>query len=118
MNIYATIRKFASASNKDYSVPGDNLRFEFGPDDGGKPMNVAVTNEFGSSLWIAYNHSGEWRFHTDARYAFRLAWWILWHWWVKATWCGIKTRLYFWALRKELRPLKAQPTPTPATEVK
>ncbi len=31
--------------------------------------------------------------------AFRLAWFLLWRWGVCATWCGLRLRLWHWALR-------------------
>jgi hypothetical protein len=33
------------------------------------------------------------------RNALRLAWFILWRWWVCELWCGVKLRAWLWALR-------------------
>lgn len=32
--------------------------------------------------------------------ALRLAWFILWRWWVRAGWCGLRLRLWHWALAR------------------
>lgn len=32
------------------------------------------------------------------RQALRLAWFVIWRWWVKALWCGLRLRLWIWAL--------------------
>jgi hypothetical protein len=45
-------------------------------------------------------------FSTTPRNALRLAWFLLWTWWVCATWCGLKARLWNWAL--------GSPPPPPA----
>lgn len=105
MNIYRRLMKLTSPDG-DLDVPGDGLRLEFGPDDGGHPMNVVITNEGGSSMWIAYRH-GAWQFHTDTKYAYQLARWIIWDWWVKATWCGIRRKIYFWALKHDIDTWRA-----------
>jgi len=44
-------------------------------------------------------------FSTTPRNALRLAWCVLWTWWVRATWCGLKLRLWYWCLE--------QPKPAP-----
>ena len=49
-------------------------------------------------------------FSTTPANALRLAWFVLWTWWVKATWCGIKLRLWRWALVASPREER---TPTP-----
>ncbi len=82
-------------------VPGDWLHLEFGELDDHKPMFVANTSNDGSELWIAYN-GGEWLFHCRHEHARQLARWILWDWWVKATWCGLKRKLWYWGLHEHL----------------
>lgn len=34
--------------------------------------------------------------------ALRLGWFLLWHWWIRGTWCGLKLRLWFWAIGVKL----------------
>lgn len=36
-----------------------------------------------------------------------LAWFVIWTYWVRGTWCGIKTRLWNWSMRhREPKPLR------------
>src|SRR5512139_3216821 len=70
--------------------PGVAASLDFGPiDDDGKPMHIARTycND-GFELWLGYRT--KWLAHYRAEDARRLAWFILWTWWVKGTWCGLK----------------------------
>lgn len=84
------------------SPPGVNCRLEFGePDDDGQPMHIATTdNNDGFELWIGYSH--KWLFFTRAEHARKLAWFILWQWWAKGTWFGLKRKLWYWALHVEV----------------
>lgn len=94
-------------SGPEQSVPGDWLRFQFGeidPDPGphqNEPMFTASTSNDGYELWIAYT-GGKWLFHCWKHDAVKLAWFILWDWYVKATWFGAKRRVWYWANRVEL----------------
>lgn len=40
-------------------------------------------------------------FSMSPRVAIRFAWFVLWRWFVNATWFGLKPRLWFWAARRE-----------------
>lgn len=43
-------------------------------------------------------------FECSPRAALRLAFALVWTWWMRGTWCGIKTRLWLWAVeQRELR---------------
>ncbi len=78
--------------------PGSMLKMQFGPpDDDGKPMYTASTvpNE-GHELWIGTRNG--WRFFVHRKYAMQLAIFILWQWWAKATWFGLKRRIWYAAL--------------------
>jgi len=46
------------------------------------------------------------------RTALDVAWFLLWTWWVKATWCGLRSRLFTWALLKA--PVSKEPWGTAA----
>lgn len=84
------------------SPPGSACRLEFGePGDDGRPMDIATTdNNDGSDLWLGWR--SEWHVFYEAKHARRLAWFILWTWWVKGTWCGLKRRIWYWALHIEV----------------
>jgi hypothetical protein len=91
----------------EHVVPGDQLKLEFGehdPDPGPKhdrPMFTAVTSNDGYELWIAYT-GGKWLVHFRKEYARQLAWFIIWDWWAKATWFGIKRKIWYWSNKQVL----------------
>lgn len=88
--------------------PGDQLWFQFGEIDDGRPMFTANTSNDGSELWIAYSHGGKWLVHFRHNDARRLARFILWRWWVRGTWCGVRRRIWYWALRRNVARMKRQ----------
>lgn len=79
--------------------PGRSPKLVFGePDDDGLPMNIATTyNNDGMELWLGYRTAG-WQAHYGARAARRLAWFILWDWWIVSTWCGLRRWIWYKAL--------------------
>ena len=91
------------------SPPGSAQRLEFGELDGDKlnpagmrPMYIADTGpNDGSELWLGTHD--KWYVFYRAEDARRLAWFILWTWWAKSTWFGLKRRLWYWALHTDLR---------------
>ena len=88
------------------SPPGDWMRHRFGEiDDDGKPMYVAHTSNDGFEIWIAYN-DGDWLVHFNAETARDLAKFILWNWWGKATWFGLKRRIWYWALHVKVMEMR------------
>ena len=95
---------FNLSGNKDAHCvsPGSECWFEFGEVDLGhdRPFYTATTyNNDGFELWIAYT-GGKWIAHFRAKAARQLAWFILWNWWAKSTWCGLKRRIWYWALSR------------------
>ena len=69
----------------------------------GRPLSgvyVADYHEDGGTLWIGY--SDKWLVHMGIGESLRLARFILWQFWVRATWCGLKRRIWFWALTRDL----------------
>jgi hypothetical protein len=98
-------KNLSGKPKEEYIVPGDWLRYEFGEVDPDidKPMYVAHTSNDGFEIWIAYNTGGKWLTFFDAKTARQLARFIIWEWWGKATWFGLKRRLWYWALRTRLR---------------
>lgn len=78
--------------------PGVNAELDFGEIDNGRPMYVARTypND-GSDLWLGTPNN--WHVFYRAQDARRLAWFILWDWWVVGTWFGLKRKIWYWALR-------------------
>ena len=85
--------------------PGSLAQLAFGPaDDDGAPLYVASARNDGFDLFIGYRD--RWLFHCEARHMRRLAWWVLWEWWAKGTWCGLKRRIYYAALTRALTPFR------------
>ena len=80
------------------SPPGSAQRLEFGELDNNKPMYVATTyNNDGHEIWLAWN-GGAWITFFNQQTARQLAWFILWDWWAKGTWFGLKRKIWFMAL--------------------
>lgn len=79
--------------------PGSWIGTAFGPPDDGadnKPMFVASTGNDGYELWLGYWHA--WKISYPTKEARHLAWWILWHWWARQTWFGLRRWVYYKAL--------------------
>ncbi len=76
--------------------PGQQVRLE-------KPLSgvyVADYHDDGGTLWIGY--SSEYLVHMSIGESLRLARFILCQFWIRATWCGLKRRIWFWALRRDI----------------
>ena len=62
------------------------------PDD----VKVFSTGDDGFVLWIGYPH--KWHFSVDRSEARRLAWFVLWTWWARGEWFGLRRWAYYRAL--------------------
>lgn len=80
------------------SPPGSTCQLEFGEiATDGRPMEIATTgNNDGSELWLGWR--SKWHVFYKAKHAHQLAWFILWTWWIKGTWCGLKRKIWYWGL--------------------
>ena len=67
---------------------------------------VVHITEDAFTLWIG--SANEWAFHMSRREARRLAWFVLWRWWICGEWFGLRRALWYWALR---RVVKTPPLP-------
>ena len=100
MTVHSWLYRRLGEGNETPNPPGSSAELDFGdPDDDGKPMLVARTycND-GFELWVGYR--SRWLFHCEAKHARRLAWFILWEWWAKSTWFGMKRWLWYRALHR------------------
>jgi len=61
---------------------------------------VVDYHEDGGTLWIGY--SDQWLVYMSIGESLRLARFIVWDFWVRATWCGVKRRVWYWALSRDL----------------
>jgi hypothetical protein len=92
-----------SGDPSEYCMPpGSECRLVFG----GPEMSQRATtyNNDGFELWLGTAH--KWHVFYKAREARRLAWFILWTWWAKSTWFGLKRRIWYWALTEKGRRRK------------
>jgi hypothetical protein len=100
-------------------APGATAELNFGEMDGAHPMYVACTypND-GHDLWLGTPNT--WHVFYKAKDARRLAWFILWQWWAKGTWYGLKSKIWYWALHVIVesysgRTPRAMDTATPSS---
>lgn len=81
------------------AAPGQGLVLDLNHDE--IPLEharaLAVTRGAGTELRIAFLMENTWLYLYSAKNARRLAWFILWRWWVCATWFGLRWRLWMWA---------------------
>lgn len=79
--------------------------------DTGSDYRVFAPNNDGMELWFGYGH--EWRWHLSNVETRSLFWWLLWEWYAKARWFGLRRPIYYWALRKQVALYKKQPVEEP-----
>jgi hypothetical protein len=97
--MYRTLAAYPFGGSETPRPPGTAAALDFGePDDDGRPMYVARPLNDGFELWLGYRH--QWLFTCRAADARRLAWFVLWRWWVVGTWCGLRRWLWYRALRR------------------
>lgn len=77
--------------------PGDGLKLRW--TERGLARVAVVANDGGH---LQIGSPDRWDLILDRPAALRLAVWILATWWFRATWCGLRSRLYFAALRVRL----------------
>lgn len=93
--------KWLSGDPSEYCVPpGSEVRKLFGEKDDDVPMFTASTyNNDGFELWICYTRD-KWLVHFRRNEALELAWIIVWDWWIKSTWFGLKRKIWYWSLHQ------------------
>lgn len=98
--------KWFSGDPKEYCVePGSEVWKEFGEidTDNNKPMFTATTyNNDGFEIWICYT-GGKWLCHFAKNEALQLAKIIVWDWWIKSTWFGLKRKIWYWSLSQHIK---------------
>jgi len=62
--------------------------------------HVIASNNDGFEVWFGYPN--KWNHHIDQREARQLFWWLLWEWFAKARWFGLRRPIYYWALRRHV----------------
>lgn len=69
---------------------------EFDKEEGAKPYVAHTGCNDGFEVWLGTHH--EWHVFYRAKDARKLAWFILWEWWAKSTWFGLKRKIWYKAL--------------------
>jgi hypothetical protein len=70
-------------------------------------MFTATTyNNDGHDIWIEYTGGG-WICHLRQGESLQLAKIIVWDWWIKSTWFGLKRKIWYWSLSRVMKNTKA-----------
>lgn len=84
------------------SPPGDWLAIDFGDMmEDGKRIHYARTGNDGYEIWIGSPYIG-WKAFFRMPDALTLARFIIWRWWVVGTWCGMRRRIWYAALKRDV----------------
>ena len=75
------------------SPPGDHLNKEV-MDMGTRKVFYFLND--GMEFWIGYPE--KWLTHMRSENALKMAWVILWRYWVCETWFGLRRKIWYWAL--------------------
>ena len=87
--------------------PGTRARFEF--KHGSWPEIATTYNDDGALMWIGTG--SEWHTNFNQKDARRLAWFILWNWWAKGQWFGLRRWAWYKLLHRRIARWRAF-TPT------
>lgn len=81
-----------------YTFDGNKLRqIDSGS---GLDYRVFASNNDGFELW--FGTGNEWEWSLESSEVRLLTKYIIWNWWVKSRWLGIRRPLYYWALHKHI----------------
>ena len=74
------------------------------PDDLDTPprgeYQVFASNNDGFELWMGWGN--QWKYHLNQSEVRALFWWILWEWYGRSRWFGLRRPIYYWALRRHV----------------
>lgn len=95
---HAIMRIFGGGDMRE-SPPGDWLSFNFGMMDGDEHIHYARTSNDGFEIWLGSPGVG-WKAFYRMPDALALARFILWDWWIVATWCGLRRKIWYFFLHR------------------
>jgi hypothetical protein len=72
-----------------------------GPNDG---YQVWTSNNDGFELWMGWDK--QWDHHLNQDEVRALFWWILFEWFGRARWFGLRRPIYYWALKRHVAQFK------------
>ena len=82
------------------TLPGDNATIHLREYPEENDYLCARVSEDAYSLWIGTAH--RWHTHMSRDEAFVLGRFIIWRWWIRAEWCGLRRAVYIWALHRHV----------------
>lgn len=90
------VRALSVESRDDYHSPGYSCSHTIRNSDGRITIVVADDGHFNV---IAGRPPDNIVVHAlESRQMLAVAWFVFWRWWVRGTWCGLKTRLWGWGV--------------------
>ena len=99
----------------DVNENGHAREFVFNTDEDGDP-EIMITTTIGKGFEVCLGTPHTYQAAYKAKDARRLAWFILWTWWAKGTWFGLKRRLWYKALHRKVRKYTSLDTEKSSTE--
>lgn len=80
-----------------------------------RDTQVISSNNDGFEVWFGWGD--HWKHHMGEAEVRALFWWLLWEWYAKARWFGLRRPIYYWALRRHVRRFQRR-THRPADPVR
>lgn len=65
---------------------------------------VIASNNDGFEVWFGWGD--RWTHNMGQTEVRAFFWWLLWEWYAKARWFGLRRPIYYWALRRHVRQLR------------
>jgi hypothetical protein len=86
----------------DYGPPfAKTLRYQWADTE-----RVFANENDGMELWFGYTDKWEW--HIGNNEVRMLTKWLIWDWWIKARWLGLRRPVYYWALHSVVSKWRKQ----------
>lgn len=114
-NFWSWIYQWLGEGETNDRPPGSTQRLKFDIDEDGFYQIACTNNNDGFELWLG--NPSEWHVFYGAKDARRLAWFILWTWWAKGTWFGLKRKIWYKALNRKVQKRKSTVIEKKATEL-
>jgi len=88
-----------------YAPPGSDQRLELFYESGESMFIAATYPNDGHEFWMGTRNKW-WGFLRRSE-ALKLAWFIIWNWWIVGTWCGVKRWIWYKALSAIVKSYKS-----------
>lgn len=95
-------QRVAEQRGENIAPPGGSQTFRAFEANGAELTIIAR----GDSFDVYQGKKTIFSFMVTPRVLFRMVRWFIWTWWILGTWCGLKTVLWNWSLRR-IFPAKA-----------